>query len=101
GYAGYARDWSGGACAPDGSGTDVAESGASVTTSGSLSGLVQFGADGPAANAFTFVSQTAASAWVHSLGAGGLESHGSLLDHATVDRKSVVSGRSVEQRGVA
>ncbi|HLX13774.1 MAG TPA: DUF5801 repeats-in-toxin domain-containing protein, partial [Bradyrhizobium sp.] len=74
-----------------GTGTDVGEAGASVATGGSLSGLVQFGSDGPAATPFSFVSTAAASAWVHGLGAAGLESHGSFLDHATISGSTLTA----------
>ena len=58
---------------------------ATVTASGNLNGLVDFGADGPNANAFQFVSQTAATAWVTGL---KLTSHGDKLDTASFSTDS-------------
>ena len=48
---------------------------------GSLNALVNFGSGGPGATPFQFVSTTAASQWLASL---GLTSHGSAIDTATI-----------------
>src|SRR3984957_19135813 len=65
-----------------GSGNDVGVGSASVVASGSLSGLVAFGADGPNASAqYQFVSQSAASHWLDGL---NLASHGSDINSATI-----------------
>ena len=55
--------------------------GFATTVSGSLATLVTFGADGPAAAAFQFMSQSAASSWLAGL---DLTSHGSALNTASI-----------------
>src|SRR5262249_2954014 len=90
-----------------GSGNDH---GFAITTSGSLSPLVSFGADGPQdirvtatfvdshghthfvtdtiADGFQFVSASAAGSWLNGL---GLTSHGQAIDFATLSQPTVTT----------
>src|SRR5579883_718221 len=55
---------------------------------GSLLALVNFGTGGPASAPFQFVSQAAASTWLAHL---GLDSHGSLIDTATINGNTLIA----------
>jgi T1SS-143 domain-containing protein len=67
-----------------GSGNDVGTVSAAI--SGSLSGLVSFGADGPdLTTEFRFTSASAAGRWLDRL---DITSHGSDVDHATITSPS-------------
>jgi len=56
-----------------------------AVASGSLQGLVDFGADGPNAHPFRFVSSEAAAAWIKGL---HLTSHGDAIDTAALTTDS-------------
>ncbi|HLH92421.1 MAG TPA: hypothetical protein VKX28_28665 [Xanthobacteraceae bacterium] len=66
---------------PDVYGAGSGALGGSPTVSGSLAALVSFGADGPAANGFHFITQPLAQSLVAGL---GLTSHGNAIDAATI-----------------
>ena len=56
--------------------------GAATSATGSLSGSVQFGADGPAATPFQFVDHATADTWLTGL---NLTSHGQSVDFADIN----------------
>jgi hypothetical protein len=66
--------------------------GTATTAAGTLSGLVHFGADGPAASGgFSFVDAATATTWLTNL---GLHSHGFLVNSASINGNTLTASDS-------
>ncbi len=74
-----------------GSGNDQGFAVSFTGASGSLSGLVDFGADGPGATSFQLVDQGAAGQWLSGL---GLTSHGFKVNSADVNGSTLTANDS-------